>query len=174
MLAPPECIWWRPVGRLERAWILIAFTWGLFLTLMMPLWFFVGRQNVPTNSYRMAPEAYQARVEAFVKEYRVGTEKGIPVVAPPPGSDIYLLARRWEWYPVLRLRKGQTYRLHLSSTDIQHGFSVQPLNLNLQVLPGYVHILEIQPTRSGLYTVVCNEFCGIGHHLMVGRIEVVE
>lgn len=103
MLAPPERIWWKPAARLERSWVLIAFAWCLFLTLMMPLWFFLGRQNVPTTAYRMAPEDYRARVEAFVQQYRVGQEKGIPVVAPPPGSDVYLLARQWQWYPILRL-----------------------------------------------------------------------
>ena len=28
----------------------------------------------------------------------------------------------------LRLHVGETYRLHLSSLDLQHGFSLQPLN----------------------------------------------
>lgn len=58
--------------------------------------------------------------------------------------------------------------------DIQHGFSLQPLNLNFQVLPGYVHVIHLTPTRSGTFTIVCNEFCGIAHHLMVGRIVVTE
>jgi cytochrome c oxidase subunit 2 len=78
----------------------------------------------------------------------------------------------WAWYPILKLRRGETYRLHLSSTDLQHGFSLQPLNMNFQVLPGYDHVLTLTPTSSGEFTIVCNEFCGIGHDRMIGRIIV--
>jgi cytochrome c oxidase subunit 2 len=58
--------------------------------------------------------------------------------------------------------------------DWQHGFSLQPENINLQIHPNYEMVLTIKPTRSGKYDVVCNEFCGPGHHLMVGRIYVVD
>jgi cytochrome c oxidase subunit 2 len=58
--------------------------------------------------------------------------------------------------------------------DLQHGFSLQPLNMNFQIVPGYDHVLTLTPTSAGEFTVVCNEFCGIGHHTMTGRILVVE
>src|SRR6266498_3464076 len=74
--------------------------------------------------------------------------------------------------PALYLKKGQTYRLHLSSMDLVHGFSLFPLNLNFMVLPGYEYVLTITPTTTGEVYVVCNEFCGIGHHQMVGKITV--
>jgi cytochrome c oxidase subunit 2 len=35
-------------------------------------------------------------------------------------------------------------------------------------------ILTIEPNEAGTFGVVCNEYCGIGHHLMLGRIYVVE
>jgi cytochrome c oxidase subunit 2 len=99
---------------------------------------------------------------------------GVPVVKPPAGADVYLLGRMWLWYPVLELERGQTYRLHLSSLDLQHGFSLQPININVQVHPGYDHVLTVTPNISGEYTIVCNEFCGLGHHMMMGKILVVD
>jgi cytochrome c oxidase subunit 2 len=104
----------------------------------------------------------------------VGDEVGIPVVKPPAGSDVYMLGRLWQWYPILELEKGQSYRLHLSSMDWNHGFSLQPVNINLQILPGYEMVLTVTPDQAGEFTVVCNEFCGIGHHLMLGKIYVKE
>jgi len=171
MLAP-ERTWWKPMGRLERTWLTVAFVWCVFLTLMMPLWYFLGKQNVPTESYRVTREQYAEKVNAFVAQYQVGEENGIPVVAPPPGSDVYLRASTWQWYPIIQLEKGQKYRLHLSSMDLQHGFSLQPVNINLQVLPGYDYVATIVPTTTGEFTVVCNEFCSLGHHTMVGKIIV--
>ena len=173
-LTAPERVWWKPVGRLERNWLTVALAWCIFLTAMMPIWFFLGRQNVPDTAYKMEPQAYVDQVMAFSKRYQVGEEKGIPVVEPPPGSDVYLLARQWQFYPILKLKKGETYRLHLSSSDIMHGFSLQPLNLNFQVLPGYVHVIEIRPTQTGDYSSICNEFCGVGHHLMIGKLIVTD
>ncbi len=172
MLAPPR-VWWKPLGRLERNWLKLAFVWCLFLTAMMPLWFYLGRQNVPATTYRVTPQQFQAKVEAFIQEYQVGEEQGIPVVAPPPG-DVFMLARMWQWSPILQLKVGETYRLHLSSLDVQHGFSLQPINLNLMVLPGYDYVVTFTPTSTGEFYVVCNEFCGIGHHLMIGKIIVTK
>lgn len=173
MLAPPQN-WWRPLSRMERSWVIVAFVWCLFLTAMMPLWFFLGRQNVPTTTYRVEPGAYFQSVSGFVESYQVDTLSGVPVVEPPPGADIYLLARQWQWYPILKLQKGQEYRLHLSSLDLQHGFSLQPTNLNLQILPGYDYVARITPTQSGEFSILCNEFCGIGHHIMVSKVIVTE
>ena len=94
------------------------------------------------------------------------------VVAPPADSDIYMIARLWNFWPILQLEKGRTYRLHLTSMDYNHGFSLQPANINIQIVPGYEHVVTVTPNQSGTYSVVCNEYCGIGHHTMVGRIYV--
>jgi cytochrome c oxidase subunit 2 len=94
------------------------------------------------------------------------------VVEPPAGSDIYMVAKQWNWYPVLKLKKGATYRLHLSSLDVLHGFSLYPMNINFMVIPDYDYVITITPTEAGEYRVVCNEFCGLGHQLMVGKIIV--
>ena len=59
-----------------------------------------------------------------------------------------------------------------ATLDLQHGFSLQPLNMNFHVLPGYDHVITITPTSKGEFTIVCNEFCGIGHHAMTGKIFV--
>jgi cytochrome c oxidase subunit 2 len=177
-IRPPEAkVWWsEPVARAELVWIAIAFLWGVTMFAMMIWWHLEGRQNLSTEVYRIDPEVYVSRVEAFTESFQVGEEgeTGVPLVRPPPGADVYLLARLWEWWPVVELQKGQTYRLHLSSADWQHGFSLQPVNINIQVHPGIEHVVTITPTTSGVFSVVCNEFCGAGHHQMTGRIRVVD
>jgi len=175
---PPESrVWWNePLQRKEIVWITVSFLWGLVMFATMIAWHFVGQQNLSNEAYRIDPKVYGERTEAATNDYTVRTEgnTGIPVVHPPAGTDVYMLARLWQWWPILELEKGQKYRLHLSSLDWQHGFSLQPININLQVHPGYEMVLTITPTETGEFTVVCNEFCGIGHHTMVGKIYVVE
>lgn len=169
---PPEKGWFRPASAQERTWIGLAILWCLVLSAMMPYWHFKGKQNSTGEAYRVAPADFAMRVQRFIETYQVGDEKGFPVVEPPPGAEVYLLAQMWQFRPILKLRVGQTYRLHLSSLDLQHGFSLQPMNMNFQILPGYDHVLTITPTVAGDYHVVCNEFCGIGHHMMSSKIIV--
>ena len=174
---PKERVWWNePIEKSEVLWVTLALVWALIMFFMMPYWHMTGNQNLSNEAYKIRPEVFAERTEAFAAKYTVREqgETGVPVVHPPAGSDIYMLGRLWEWWPVLELEKGQSYRLHLSSVDWMHGFSLQPENINLQIIPGYEMILTVTPTSSGEFSVVCNEFCGIGHHTMVGKIHVVE
>ena len=172
---PSERIWWRqPIAKVELIWIIIAFCWGLFMFFMMIYWHGAGQQNLSTEAYQIKAERFAEYAQEMIDEHTVRKEGGFPVVHPPPGSDVYLIARLWQWWPILELEKDQSYRLHLSSMDWQHGFSLQPVNINVQVHPGYDMVMTITPNQAGEFGVVCNEFCGIGHHMMVGKIYVVE
>jgi cytochrome c oxidase subunit 2 len=175
ILPPAERLWYRhPIDRVEGTWIAIALTWCLVMFFMMIAWHVWGRQNLSTETYRTTPAMFSAKAQAVVDRYTVRTETAdkVPVVAPPPGSDVYMIARLWAFWPILELQKGQSYRLHLTSMDYNHGFSLQPANVNIQVVPGYEHVITITPNQSGTFSVVCNEYCGINHHTMVGRIHV--
>ncbi len=176
-LAPPQGVWWKPINKQERLWVTVSFVWCIFMFVAMVGWYFVGETNIPTATRRITAEQFAIETQAFVEQYQTGEENGLPVVSPPPG-DIYMLGRQWQWYPILELQKDEVYKLHLSSTDIQHGFSLQPLNLNFQVLPGQDYILTFTPTTAGEYRILCNEFCGgvevLGHHTMTGKLTVKE
>ena len=50
--------------------------------------------------------------------------------------------------------------------------ALQPVNFNFEVAPGYEMVVTLTPDKAGEYTVVCNEYCGIGHHTMLGKIYV--
>jgi cytochrome c oxidase subunit 2 len=170
----PPADWFTAPSGGERAWIGLALTWCLVLTLAMPYWHFRGKQNSTGEAYTVQPAAFAKRVGEFVAAHQIGETDGIPLVEAPPGGDAYLQASMWAWFPALQFKKGQTYRLHVSAMDVQHGFSVVPINMNFQILPGYDHVLTITPTQAGKYSIVCNEYCGIGHHQMTGAIIVTE
>jgi cytochrome c oxidase subunit 2 len=168
----PPRDWFKAPHGFERVWIGLALVWCLVMFLAMPYWHFKGKQNSTGEAYTVDPQAFVDRVNRFVETNRVGEQDGVPVVEAVPGGDAYLLAQMWRFYPILKLKQGQTYRLHVSSPDLQHGLSLQPMNMNFQLLPGYDHVLTITPTSSGTFPIICNEFCGIGHHMMTGRIIV--
>src|SRR3990172_1996155 len=121
-IAPPsERNWWDlPLGIHEKIWLTLVVAVGLGLFIMMPVWHVVGAQNSSTESYRVSPEGYKQRVADWSKGLGK-TEQGVT----PPGRDVYLLGQRWTWTPnPVVLQAGVPYRIHLSSLDLNHGFSL--------------------------------------------------
>lgn len=175
LLPPSDRVWWRHrVDRVELLWIGIAVLWCMVLSFMMPYWHVFGKQNISNTAYRVDPKVYAAHARAVDQKYVVRKENGVAVVRPPPGADVYLIARQWQWWPILELQNGKSYRLHLSSLDVLHGFSLQPVNINLEVVPGYEMVLTVTPNRIGTYSIVCNEYCGVAHQYMVSKLYVTK
>ena len=50
---------------------------------------------------KTSAEAYMNKANEMVEKYKVREETAnkIPVVHPPAGSDVYLIARLWAWWP---------------------------------------------------------------------------
>lgn len=73
-----------------------------------------------------------------------------------------------------RIPKGSSVLFQITSKDVVHGFNIAGTNVNMMVEPGYISRMETKLNKPGTYTVVCNEYCGVGHHLMYGKVEVYE
>lgn len=74
----------------------------------------------------------------------------------------------------ISIPKGSKVLFQITSKDVVHGFNVAGTNLNMMVEPGHISQYETTLDKPGEYTVVCNEYCGIGHHQMFGTVEVYE
>ena len=89
----------------------------------------------------------------------------------------YVIARQFAFEPgsssTLEVPAGSQVTFYVTSPDVIHGFSVVGTNVNAMVIPGQVTEMTVVFDRTGTYGVVCNEYCGAGHHTMAGTIEVV-
>ena len=84
---PSDRIWWRqPIAKVELIWIIIAFTWGLFMFFMMIYWHGAGEQNLSNEAYQIKPERFAEHAQEMIDEYTVREESGFPVVHPPPAA----------------------------------------------------------------------------------------
>lgn len=61
---------------------------------------------------------------------------------------------------------------HLTAIDVIHGFQVVRTNGQVMLIPGYVSQFTTE-FAPGEYLIACNEYCGIGHHNMMGKLHVV-
>lgn len=70
--------------------------------------------------------------------------------------------------------KGAKVRVIATTKDVVHGFEVAGTNINMMLEPGFISEYVTTFDKAGDYLIVCNEYCGTGHHLMTSKIKVVE
>lgn len=66
----------------------------------------------------------------------------------------------------IRLPVGRRVVLELSSPDVIHSFWIPALGGKVDMIPGRVNQLLLEPTRTGVFRGVCAEYCGSSHALM--------
>ena len=74
----------------------------------------------------------------------------------------------------LEVPVGEEILFTVTSEDVTHSFSIVGTNVNMMAIPGQVNHRKHTFTEPGTYLVICNEYCGSGHHFMSTEIEVVE
>jgi cytochrome c oxidase subunit 2 len=109
--------------------------------------------------------------------------------APGAGLRLTVSGEQWWWRvdyhepgrdkPVtsanqIRLPRGQRVELELTSPDVIHSFWIPSLAGKLDMIPGRVNRLVVEPTRTGTFRGACAEFCGASHALMAFSVEVME
>jgi cytochrome c oxidase subunit 2 len=111
-----------------------------------------------------------------------------PPAAPPGALRVEVAGERWWWrvrYVTpdgqaidlaneIRLPVGETTEFILSSPDVIHSFWIPPLGGKVDMIPGRLTRLVLQPTRTGTFRGVCAEYCGASHAFMAFSVVVME
>jgi cytochrome c oxidase subunit 2 len=86
----------------------------------------------------------------------------------------YVVARQFGFQPdPIVVPANSTVTFYVTSADVIHGFEVVGTNANTMVVPGEVSELTVEVDGSQEYGLLCNEYCGAGHHSMEGKVNVV-
>lgn len=96
------------------------------------------------------------------------------VVENEDGSyTVILRAQLYAFRPeIIRVPAGVPVTFRMTSPDVIHGFQIVGTNANATVVPGYVTEFTVTFHEPGEKLLVCNEYCGLSHHLMQGSIIV--
>jgi cytochrome c oxidase subunit 2 len=65
-------------------------------------------------------------------------------------------------------------KLRATSADVVHGLLIEGTNINTMLVPGYVSELPVRFRTTGDFVMPCQEFCGVGHQGMWGKVRVVD
>lgn len=160
--------WYKPFTREERVWFIIALIVAFIMAATTLAWHVADPDhNVPSISVEVSPSDFINKAFEFAEKY---SGKVIP-----EGVEIYLAGMQFRWVPSeLRLKRGVTYRIWVSSADVIHGLSIigNGVVYNIMVMPGMAYLMHIRFDQPGVYEIRCNEYCGAGHQFMVGKIIV--
>lgn len=76
--------------------------------------------------------------------------------------------------PILKLPVGRPAILNITANDVIHNYSIVPMRIQQDAIPGREIPMWFTPTKTLETGVVCGQLCGEGHGNMVGQMEVIK
>ncbi len=87
--------------------------------------------------------------------------------------ELYMTAQAFMFTPnEVHLKAGDSLEIRVTSKDVIHGLQILNTPINIEVIPGVVATVTHTFKKPGVYLMVCNEYCGIGHQVMYAKIVV--
>jgi cytochrome c oxidase subunit 2 len=148
----------------EKLWMSFAiFTIVVFITMVF----------VSTFAYGIRPPSHVDMIDPrHVLEDPRFQSLGVSE-RPGGGVQVTMAALMFAFLPAeVRVPAGRPVHFRITSVDVTHGFEVAGSNANTMVVPGYVSEFTITFDTPGERLVVCNEYCGNGHHAMQAKVIV--
>jgi cytochrome c oxidase subunit 2 len=103
--------------------------------------------------------------------------------APADALEIHVVAKQWMWKTqhsngareinALHVPVDKPVKLLMTSQDVIHSFFVPAFRVKKDVLPGQTTEIWFQATKTGVFPLLCAEYCGTDHSMMRGRIVVM-
>lgn len=95
--------------------------------------------------------------------------------ADQPLRTIDIAAKRFEFSPnQITLKKGETVKLRVTSSDVTHGFFQRAFKIDEVIEAGKTAEVTITPQAVGTFTTICDHFCGVNHGAMKMTFVVTE
>lgn len=152
------------IPRYERIWLIAG---GVTLVIFLTLFGFMGVSmglNPPGHMETIDPQAVFTTPPFDNPGVRSVGENEYEVI---------MVAQLFAFQPgVVTLPVGAKIHFKVTSPDVVHGMSIPSTNVNMMVIPGHITQSTYSFDQPGEYLVVCNAYCGVAHHLMMGRIVV--
>ena len=148
----------------ERIWMWAA-------TALIAL--FLGAIVLTTATQAVQPPSHVETIDPTT--IAAHPEFGHPAVTIRPDGSVVasVVAAMFAFAPdPIEVPANVPVTFRLTSSDVIHGFEVVGTNANAMAVPGYVSQFTVTFSKPGEYTIACNEYCGLMHHGMVGRIVV--
>jgi cytochrome c oxidase subunit 2 len=86
---------------------------------------------------------------------------------------ITIQAKKFSFTPNdIVVKKDVPLVLEITSVDIAHGFYIPQMDVQADLLPDRTAYIRLLPKTAGVFTFVCDSYCGPGHDAMIGKLTV--
>ncbi len=88
-------------------------------------------------------------------------------------KEVTMTAKQFTFEPsTVKVQKGQTLRLEVTSTDVAHGIAIPQFGIDKRLPVGETVTIEFTPDKTGTFDFICSVYCGSGHSSMTGKLIV--
>jgi len=152
---------------LERKWIWISLVLAVVMGGLLGFYAVASNLNPPSNV-----ETIDSSRLHLTQEF---AEDNLGVKNQPDGSlRVTLVAARYGFYPQhIEVPADTPVTFRIASADVLHGVHVPFTNMTTMIVPGYISEVQTRFPRTGEFSLLCNEYCGLGHDSMWSRLVVV-
>ncbi len=154
--------------KFEKIWLVFGIgSLLVFLTVLGVSAFYLGNQP-PSCLATIDPE----KVDTTAPFNEPGLKK---VEGKEWDYELVFVASAFHYEPGhVEVPLGAKVKVIATTKDVLHGFEIAGTNVNMMLEPGYISELVYTFNKPGDFLLLCNEYCGVGHHMMSSKIEVVE
>ena len=152
---------------LERRWVWISLLLAFVMGGILGLYALTNNMHPPSNvetidSSRLHLTEEFAEDNLGVKDNGDGT------------LTVTMVAARYGFFPpVIEVPVDTQVKFRIASADVLHGVHVPYTNAASMIVPGYVSEFTTTFPKTGKFSFLCNEYCGLGHDSMWSRLNVV-
>ncbi|MFD0869767.1 Cytochrome c oxidase subunit 2 [Chlamydia abortus] len=153
------------IHRLEKIWLIIGISMlVIFLAVLGVGTFAMGVAPPGGHHHSIDPET--------VTEKEPFNNPGLRQIGENEYEAV-MLAFAFGYSPEqMEVPVGAKVHFVVTSTDVVHGFAIPGTNVNMMAVPGEVNTISHTFNEPGEYLILCNEYCGAAHEMMMTTIIV--
>jgi len=153
------------IAKWERRWLALSGLMSLTFVVLIAY-------NLATEGTHIAQRITKASPEQILAQ-NIFQQPGVRQLAPGK-MQVTTVARAFVFQPAdVTVPVDAEVEFILTAADVIHGYQIERTNVNVELIPGEVARLTYTFDDPGTYRITCNEYCGIGHHNMLGTITVL-
>ena len=155
-------------ARIERRWATLSIA-IVILLIGMAIYIGIHQATMPQAQVETADPTTLHLSGEFI-------ESNLGSAVEPDGSvTVRAIGQQYSFTPQCILAPTDTpITIRATSADVVHGLLIEGTNINTMLIPGYVSVLRVRFDKPADHVMPCQEFCGIGHQGMWGKVKVID
>lgn len=152
------------IAKWERRWMSVSGLMSLSFVILIAIALALEGTHIAQRSSRTTPDKLSSH-ELFAKP-------GITALGPGR-FQVAVLAQAFSFSPSeIIVPVGSEIDFYMTAKDVLHGFQIENTTINVEAVPGEISYWKYTFNKPGEYRISCNEYCGISHQNMLGKIIV--